>query len=456
MTSGWTVCSPATQKPLFEVHALSHTEIDEAVSRATEGFHAWRKVAIKDRAAVLSKFCSLFESKKAEVANTIVTQMGRPVRYGAGEVGGVLERANYMISVAQESLQDELVEDGPNIRRFLKKEPVGPVFIIAAWNYPYLTMVNTVVPALLAGNSVLLKQSPLTPRCADLFVQTLREAGVPASVIQAMHVDDTGADYLVRHPGVQYVSFTGSVAVGKKIRKAIGDEERLIGIGMELGGKDPAYVLPDANLDHAVENIVDGAFFNSGQCCCSIERCYVHVDIYDAFVEKAVAIAQKYVLGDPNHPDTTLGPMAHQRFADKVREQLDEAVSNGARLLIETEKYFPQDKRGTTFVGPQIVVNVKHDMKIMQEETFGPVLAIMPVKSDEEAIRLMNDSQYGLTASIWTADMEKALKIGEQVECGTWFMNRCDYIDPALAWTGAKDSGLGFSLSKHGFDPFIR
>ncbi|CDS13394.1 hypothetical protein LRAMOSA05572 [Lichtheimia ramosa] len=431
-------------------------EIDATVAKATQAFHAWRKVSVAERVAILNKFCKVFEQKKDKVTETIVTEMGRPVRYGKGEVNGVLERAGYMISVAEESLADECIENGPKIQRFLRKVPLGPVFIIAAWNYPYMTMVNTVVPALLAGNSVLLKQSPLTPKCADLFVETFHEAGVPKDVIQAVHVDDSGADYLVRHPNIEYVSFTGSVAVGKKIRKAIGDEERLIGLGMELGGKDPAYVLPDVDLDFAVENVVDGAFFNSGQCCCSIERCYVHVDIYDAFVEKAVALTKKYVLGDPKHPDTTLGPMAHERFADKVREHLAEAVGKGAKLLIDTNQVFPQDKPGSNFVGPQVVVDVNHSMKIMQEETFGPVLAIMPVKSDEEAIALMNDSKYGLTASIWTNDVDRAIAIGDQIDCGTWFMNRCDYVDPALAWVGAKDSGLGFSMSKHGFDQFVR
>ncbi|CDH50469.1 aldehyde dehydrogenase [Lichtheimia corymbifera JMRC:FSU:9682] len=431
-------------------------EIDAAVAKATQAFHAWRNVSVAERVAILNKFCKVFEQKKDKVTETIVTEMGRPVRYGNGEVNGVLERAGYMISVAEESLADECIENGPKIQRFLRKVPLGPVFIIAAWNYPYMTMVNTVVPALLAGNSVLLKQSPLTPKCADLFVETFHEAGVPKDVIQAVHVDDSGADYLVRHPNIEYVSFTGSVAVGKKIRKAIGDEERLIGLGMELGGKDPAYVLPDVDLDYAVENVVDGAFFNSGQCCCSIERCYVHADIYDAFVEKAVALTKKYVLGDPKHPDTTLGPMAHERFADKVREHLAEAVGKGAKLLIDTDQVFPQDKPGSNFVGPQVVVDVNHSMKIMQEETFGPVLAIMPVKSDEEAITLMNDSKYGLTASVWTNDVDRAIAIGDQIECGTWFMNRCDYVDPALAWVGAKDSGLGFSMSKHGFDQFVR
>ncbi|KAI7847211.1 aldehyde dehydrogenase domain-containing protein [Circinella umbellata] len=452
------VLSPATQQPLFEIPCATSNEIDTAVQQAQEGFNSWRQVPISERVDIIKKFCSLFEQKKEKVGETIVSQMGRPVRYAAGEVNGVLERANYMISVAEESLADEVIEITDNFKRYLRKEPLGPVVIIAAWNYPYLTMVNNVVPALLAGNSVLLKQSPQTPKCADLFVETFHEAGVPKQVIQVMHTDDKGADYLVQHPGIHYVSFTGSIAIGKVIRKAVGNSEHSlsIGLGMELGGKDPAYVLPDCDLDFAVENIIDGAFFNTGQCCCSIERCYVHVDVYEEFLQKATAITQNYKLGDPNDPETTIGPMAHVRFADKVRAQLSEAVLKGAKLLVQTDRYFPKDKDGTTYVAPQIVVDVTHDMSIMQEETFGPILAVVPVKSDQEAIKFMNDSKYGLTASIWTKDVDKAIEIGNQIECGTFFMNRCDYIDPALAWVGAKESGLGFSLSKHGFDQFIR
>ncbi|KAI8637549.1 aldehyde dehydrogenase [Parasitella parasitica] len=380
--------------------------------------------------------------------------MGRPIRYGHGEVKGVLERANYMISVAEESLADDVIEDSPGlVKRYQRKEPLGPVFLIAAWNYPYLTTVNNIIPALLAGNTVLLKQSPQTPKCADIFVETLREAGVPTDVVQAVHVHDKEASYLVQHPSIQFVNFTGSVAVGKKIRQAIGDCQHLIGCGMELGGKDAAYVLPDSNIDYAVENIVDGAFFNSGQCCCSIERCYVHKDIYDEFVKKAVDLAKRYVLGDPNDENTTLGPMANIRFADIVRHQVKDAIDKGATPLVEA---FGNDKEGTCYVGPQILVNVNHDMLVMTEETFGPVLGIMKVSSDQEAIKLMNDSKYGLTASIWTRSQEKAIQIGDQVETGTWFMNRCDYIDPALAWVGAKESGLGFAMSKQGFSQFTR
>ncbi|KAI8099060.1 exoribonuclease 1 [Halteromyces radiatus] len=468
MTNTISVVSPTTQKVLFEIPCLTSEQIDQKVQQANAAFPSWKKEGVEKRVKLMERFLELFAEKKEQVAESIASQMGRPKRYGAGEINGVVERASYMISVAQESLKDDIIEDKPQVKRFLRKEPLGVVFIIAAWNYPYLTIgkgpesepfcdkVNNLIPALLVGNCVLLKQSPQTPKCADIFVETLHEAGVPKDVVQVVHVDDQGANTLVQHPGIQFVNFTGSVAVGKKIRQSIGDSQRLIGSAMELGGKDPAYVLPDANIDYAVENIVDGAFFNSGQCCCSIERCYVHADVYDAFIEKAVTLTQKYVLGDPNDDNVTLGPMANIRFAENVRSQLNDAVEKGAKLLIDTEKYFPLDKPGTSFVGPQILINVDHSMTIMKEETFGPVLGIMRVESDDEAIQLMNDSNYGLTASIWTSNPDKAIEIGDRIETGTWFMNRCDYIDPALAWVGAKESGLGFSMSKQGFSQFFR
>lgn len=451
------VISPASQELLFEVPTLSISQVDEAVQNSVTAFTKWKKTPVSERVTILQKFCTLFEQKKDVIASSITSQMGRPIRYGHGEVRGVLERANYMISVAEECLKDDIIEHVPGvIKRYQRKEPLGPVFLIAAWNYPYLTTVNNIVPALLAGNTVLLKQSPQTPQCADIFVETLREAGVPHDAIQTVHVQDKEANYLVQHPSIQFVNFTGSVAVGKKIRQAIGDSQHLIGSGMELGGKDPAYVLPDTNLDYAVENIIDGAFFNSGQCCCSIERCYVHVDIYEEFVRKAVALAKTYILGEPNDNNTTLGPMANIKFANNVRDQIKDAFEKGAKLLIDTKEVFPMDKPGTAYIGPQILTNVDHSMLVMTEETFGPVLGIMKVSSDQEAIELMNDSKYGLTASIWTSDAIKAVEIGDQIETGTWFMNRCDYIDPALAWVGAKESGLGFSMSKQGYSQFTR
>jgi len=248
-----------------------------------------------------------------------------------------------------------------------------------------------------------------------------------------------------------FVNFTGSVNAGREIERAAAGT--FTGVGLELGGKDPGYVMEDADIEAAADTLIDGAMFNSGQCCCGIERIYVADAVYDAFVEKAVSIVNGYVLGNPLEPTTTIGPMAHRRFADLVRSQTTEAIAMGATPMIDASK-FADD--GGTYLAPQILTDVTHDMRVMREESFGPVVGIMRVTSDEEAIALMNDSDFGLTAALWTKDPARAAKIGAAIETGTVFMNRCDYLDPALCWTGCKDTGRGAALSSLGYQSLTR
>jgi acyl-CoA reductase-like NAD-dependent aldehyde dehydrogenase len=380
--------------------------------------------------------------------------MGRPIRYSPFEVERCAERARFMAGAAHEALAP--VEPAPieGFRRFIRREPLGVVLTIAPWNYPYLTAVNSIAPALLAGNAVLLKHSAQTPLCAERFAQAFDAAGLPAGVFQVLHCSHETSAYLIAAPGgVDFVAFTGSVAGGHAVQRAA--SERFIATNLELGGKDPAYVRADADLDHAIENLVDGAFFNSGQSCCGIERIYAHADVYDRFVEGVVALVEQYVLGDPRKPETTLGPLVKTSAADFVRAQTAEAVSAGAHALIDPKR-FPADRAGTPYLAPQVLVDVSHGMRVMTEESFGPVVGIMRVRDDDEAVRLMNDSEYGLTAAIWTRDLDAAIAIGERIETGTWFQNRCDYLDPALAWTGVKDSGRGCTLSRLGYESLTR
>jgi acyl-CoA reductase-like NAD-dependent aldehyde dehydrogenase len=358
-----------------------------------------------------------------------------------------------MAAIAPEALADLAVEPKAGFTRFIRLEPLGVVFVIAPWNYPFLTAVNAVVPALLAGNAVVLKHSHQTPLAAERFASALEKAGLPKHVFQALHMGHEETELVVAGGAVDFVAFTGSVPGGAAVQRAA--SRRFIGIGLELGGKDPAYVRADADLGHAVENLVDGAFFNSGQSCCAIERIYVHADIYDRFVEGFVALTAQYKLGDPTDAATTLGPMVRAAAADHVRGQIEEAIAKGAKPLLD-ERSFPQSKPGTPYLAPQVLVNVDHSMQVMTEESFGPVIGIQKVASDEEAVRLMNDSRYGLTAAVWTEDEDAAIAIGDAIETGTWFMNRCDYLDPALAWTGVKDSGRGCTLSRLGFNAFTR
>jgi acyl-CoA reductase-like NAD-dependent aldehyde dehydrogenase len=388
-----------------------------------------------------------------EVVPEIAQQMGRPVRYG-GEFRGVEERARYMIRIAEESLKPIPAEDAkPGFRRMIKREPVGLVLVVAPWNYPYLTAINTIVPALVAGNAVLLKHASQTVLAGERFQTAMDRAGMPRGLFQNMHLSHDQTSRILGAGLVDHCNFTGSVSAGRSIERAAAGT--FTSLGLELGGKDPAYVREDANIDHAIENLVDGAFFNSGQCCCGIERIYVHEKHYDRFVEGAVDLVNKYVLGNPLDEATTLGPMAHRRFADLVRQQNAEAVAKGARAHIDTSR-FAADTGDTAYLAPQVLTNVDHSMSVMREESFGPTVGIMKVAGDGEAIRLMNDSPYGLSAAIWTSDMDAAEAIGERLETGTVFMNRCDYLDPALAWTGVKDTGRGASLSRLAYESLTR
>jgi len=379
--------------------------------------------------------------------------MGRPIAQSPGEVRGFEERARYMMSIAAISLAD--IDPGPKqgFRRFIRREPLGVVLVLAPWNYPYLTSVNAVVPALLAGNAVILKHSNQTPLCAERFAECFQEADLPDGVFQFLHCSHDQSAEMIGSPLIDFVCFTGSVEGGHAVQKAA--SARFIGAGLELGGKDPAYVRADADMAHAIENLVDGAFFNSGQSCCGIERIYAHEKIYDEFVDGFVKLTRQYRLGNPLDAATNLGPMVRVRAAEYARRQVSEAIAGGAKSLVDA-KAFPADREGTPYMAPQVLVEVDHTMRLMSEESFAPVIGIMKVKGDDEAIALMNDSRYGLTAAIWTSDMDAALSIGERVETGTWFMNRCDYLDPALAWTGVKDSGRGCTLSHIGYEQLTR
>jgi acyl-CoA reductase-like NAD-dependent aldehyde dehydrogenase len=429
------------------------SEIDAVLTRGREAAAAWRQVPLARRQELCSRAVDAFVAKKAEIAEEISWQMGRPVSQSPGEVAGFEERARHMIEIAPEALGDVEPEVKDGFTRFVRREPLGLVFVMAPWNYPYLTAVNSIIPAIMAGNAVVLKHSAQTPLCAERFAQAFIEAGLPEGVFQYLHLGHQDALRVIGDPRVDFVAFTGSVEAGHKVQAAAA--QRFIGTGLELGGKDPGYVRVDADIDHAVATLVDGAFFNSGQSCCGIERIYVQGQVFESFIERAVALIRQYRLGNPLDAETTLGPMVRASAAAFAREQVREAVAAGAEALIDPAG-FPADAEGSPYMAPQILIGVDHTMRVMTEETFGPVVGVMRVASDEEAIALMNDSDFGLTAAIFTRDADAALEIGARVEAGTWFMNRCDYLDPALAWTGVKDSGRGCTLSRVGYEQLTR
>jgi acyl-CoA reductase-like NAD-dependent aldehyde dehydrogenase len=446
--------SPVDGRIYVERSVATPGEIEAALNSARKAQKEWKHVPVAERRVICEQFADAMVARIDEIAPEISWQMGRPVAHAPGEIlRGFQERVRYMSAIAEEVLMDIMLEPKEGFTRFIRREPLGVVFTIAPWNYPYLTAVNSVVPAILAGNAVILKHSAQTPLCAERFFEAFQAAGLPPGVFQYLHLSHEDTARIIGSPAIDFVAFTGSVEGGHAVQQAAAN--RFIGMALELGGKDPAYVRPDADLEHAVEDLVDGAFFNAGQSCCAIERIYVHAGVYDRFVKAFVELTYNYRLGNPLDPETTLGPVVRASAADFVRDQIAEAVQLGAKALIN-ESRFPASRPNTPYLAPQVLVDVNHLMRVMMEESFGPVIGIMKVHSDEEAVALMNDSPYGLTASIWTSDLEAAIQVGEQVETGTWFMNRCDYLDPGLAWTGVKDSGRGCSLSRLGYEQLTR
>jgi acyl-CoA reductase-like NAD-dependent aldehyde dehydrogenase len=448
-----TCISPVDGRLYASRPVASRKQIARTFAAARAAQDKWKRLPLAQRATYCTAAVDAMVAMRDEIVPELAWQMGRPVRYGAGEVRGFEERARYMISIAEQALAD--IDPGPKegFVRYVRRDPLGVVFTIAPWNYPYLTAVNSVIPALMAGNAVVLKHAASSLLVAERFQQAFDRAGLPQGVFQHLVLSHPQVGEVIRDHRADMVCFTGSVAGGKAMEEA--SAGRFIHLGLELGGKDPAYVRPDANLAHAVENLVDGSFFNSGQSCCAIERIYVHRKVWDEFLEGFVDLTRKYVLGSPLDQATTLGPMVRPEAAAFVRKQIASAVRAGAETHIDPAA-FPMDRRGTPYMAPQVLTNVTHRMSVMKDESFGPVIGLMKVSEDREAIRLMNDSAYGLTAAIWTEDVDAAQAIGRELETGTVFMNRCDYLDPALTWTGVKDTGRGATLSKVGYEALTR
>jgi len=445
--------TPIDNTVYIERNYASSQEIENTLNISKKTLLDWQNTSINERKKILTKFVDLFLENKKEIEEELCRQMGRPIGQCGGEMNGFEERARYMIEKSEEALSNIISKKNDEFDNFITKDPLGTIFIIAPWNYPYNTSVNSVVPSLLAGNTVILKHSSQTPLCAEQLYKATKLSGLPEGVFQFLHLDHQSTSKIIADERIDHVLFTGSVSGGRQVKKAIG--ERFINAGLELGGKDPAYVRKDCNLQHAIENLADGSFYNSGQSCCGIERIYVDSEVYNDFVEGIKSITEKYILDDPLNSKTNLGPVVKLSAAQSIRLQVKEAISKGANDIIEKTN-FKIEEDSNCYVSPSVLINVDHSMKFMIEETFGPTVGIMKVNNEDQAAQLMNDSPYGLTACIWTSDMEFAKKFGKRINTGTFFMNRCDYLDPGLAWTGVKNTGIGVTLSVLGFNHVTR
>jgi acyl-CoA reductase-like NAD-dependent aldehyde dehydrogenase len=438
--------------PACFVSLATDAEVGRTLDAARAAARGWRSSRLEERVALCERATAEMEGHADVIARDISRMMGKPVSQALGEVKTCAARARASMGIAAPSLADVVLPPVPNFERRIVREPLGVVLDLPAWNYPLLTAVNCVVPAVLAGNAVVVKHSPRTPLCGEHFADAFARAGAPSGLVQALHCDHATSEAMVGDPRVDHVVFTGSIYGGHRMVEAA--SKRFLHPTLELGGNDPAYVASDCDFDRTVENVVDGAMYNAGQSCCAVERVYVHRSLYGRFVEKAEALVRAYVMGDPARDETTLGPIAQPRHVQELTDLVQDARSKGATVVAggKATKVGGQGR----FFEATLVSNVTHEMLLFRGESFGPILPVAPVDSDEEAIARMNDSRLGLTASVWTSDRERAARFARELECGTVYMNRCDYLDPLLAWTGWKDSGSGVSLSALGFEALTK
>jgi acyl-CoA reductase-like NAD-dependent aldehyde dehydrogenase len=447
-----TVDNPFTGDVAASLEHTSAAKLDATLERARSAAKALRAMSLEERVKLVLRACEAMEARTDAIARDITRQMGKPLSQARGEVGGMAGRLRHMAAIAPESLADIILPPKEGFERRIAKEPLGVVLDLPAWNYPLLTAVNAIAPAVLAGNSVVVKHSPRTPLCGEHFARAFAEAGAPEGTVQAIFLDYAATEKLVGDSRIDHVLFTGSVLGGHKMQAAAKD--RFLHIGLELGGNDPAYVAPDCDFDKTVENIVDGAMYNAGQSCCAVERVYVHQSLYQRFIDAAEPLVRAYVMGDPESDKTTLGPIAQPWHPAELEAFIQDATRRGAKL-VHGGRVTQVNGKGRFFEAT-LLRDVSADARVMKEESFGPLLPVTAVRSDEEALALMNASTLGLTASVWTSDRERADRMARQLEAGTVYMNRCDSLDPALPWSGVKDSGRGVTLSALGFDSLTR
>jgi acyl-CoA reductase-like NAD-dependent aldehyde dehydrogenase len=444
-----TITNPATEEKVRELQEDTAQSVAEKARKARAAQRDWARTPLEQRLNAIAGFKRALVERKDELAATLSGETGKPITQAKNEVSATGDRVQFFLDNVGKVLQPEVVHTGADISERITYEPLGVVANISAWNYPYFVGTNVFIPALLTGNAVLYKPSELASLTGLALGQLLHGAGVPADVfIPVIGAGAVGAHLLEQD--IAGVFFTGSYATGAKIAGLAA--KRLMKVQLELGGKDPTYVCDDVDIATATASLADGAFYNTGQSCCSVERIYVHEKIFNPFVESFMEQVRGFAIGDPGDPKTYIGPLTRAAQLDVLKGQVDDALQKGGKLLSGGKRL----NRKGYFFEPTVVTQTHHQMTLMREESFGPVIGIQAVKGDDEGVAMMNDTDYGLTAGVYTRDEGRATRLLEQVNSGSVYWNCCDRVSPRLPWTGRKHSGLGSTLSLHGIRTFLQ
>ena len=446
-----TLTNPATGKTVATMPVDDSASIRAKFESARAAQPAWAALPLRRRLDAIRKFRAAIEANREELARLLTSEVGKPISQSRNELAGLLPRLDFFLRETPRVLRNETVlrDRKSKLTESITAEPLGVIANISAWNYPYYVGSNVFVPALLAGNAVLYKPSEFALRTGLNIARLLHQSGVPSAVFAPISGrGDAGAALLRRN--VDGVFFTGSVATGKKIARQVAG--RMIKVQLELGGKDPAYVCEDVDVGRTAAAVADGAFYNGGQSCCAVERVYVHASIFPQFVRAFVTAVKAFRVGDPQDDKTYLGPLARAAQLEVLEAQVADARKKGARVLLGGRRL---PRRGNYFA-PTVLVDVDHRMAVMRDESFGPIIGLMSVRDDTQAIEMMNDTDYGLTAAVYTPDEDRARGILHQINAGSAYWNCCDRVSPRLPWSGLKNSGIGLTLSRQGILAFTR
>jgi acyl-CoA reductase-like NAD-dependent aldehyde dehydrogenase len=448
------ISNPATAEVIADVPADSPDSVAQKLKRARAAQPAWAATPLDKRLGAISRFKDALAARKEELARVLTSEVGKPLTQARNEINAMAGRLDFFLRETEAVLGDEVVlregdPDHPSLVESIRHEPLGVVANVSAWNYPYFVGSNVFVPALLTGNTVLYKPSEHATLTGLRIAELLHESGVPTdALIPVVGGADVGAA-LVAQP-VDGVFFTGSYATGVRIAQAVAG--RLVKLQLELGGKDPTYVADDVDVKPTAESLADGAFYNTGQSCCSVERIYVHRKVAPAFIEAFVDTVKGWQVGDPLDEATYIGPLARAQQLEVLEAQVADAVKKGARLVLGGKRL----PGPGAYFQPTVLVDARNDMRVMREESFGPIIGIQTVADDDEAVRLMNDTEYGLTAGVYSRDQQRARAVLARVDAGSVYWNCCDRVSPRLPWTGRRHSGLGSTLSTYGIRTFLQ